>query len=149
MNIFNITQGKMVHKNDKWNISDKRGEEIAHRYIIDILKDSKNNTIPLSELVSLLNHQTKHIKFTNHNKKKPISLYLQCKYGSIINFLDKFTIYGQIKKPQIKKPQIKKKDIMYVKLMDSEITYNKSIDQNILHEYKDWILIDEEEFILV
>tara|TARA_B110000503_G_scaffold34377_1_gene55904 strand:+ start:178 stop:609 length:432 start_codon:yes stop_codon:yes gene_type:complete len=143
MNIFNITQGKMVHKNDKWNISDKRGEEIAHRYIIDILKDSKNNTIPLSELVSLLNHQTKHIKFTNHNKKKPISLYLQCKYGSIVNFLDKYTIYAQIKK------KIKEKDIMYVKLMDSEITYNKSIDQNILHEYKDWILIDEEEFILV
>ena len=143
MNIFNITQGKMVHKNDKWNISDKRGEEITHRYIIDILKDSKNNTIPLSELVSLLNHQTKHIKFTNHNKKKPISLYLQCKYGSIINFLDKYTIYAQIRK------KIKEKDIMYVKLMDSEITYNKSIDQNILHEYKDWILIDEEEFILV
>ena len=143
MNIFNITQGKMVHKNDKWNISDKRGEEIAHRYIIDILKDSKNNTIPLSELVSLLNHQTKHIKFTNHNKKKPISLYLQCKYGSIVNFLDKYTIYAQIRK------KIKEKDIMYVKLMDSEITYNKSIDQNILHEYKDWILIDEEEFILV
>ena len=133
----------MVHKNDKWNISDKRGEEIAHKYIIDILKDSKNNTIPLSELVSLLNHKTKHIKFTNHNKKKPISLYLQCKHGSIVNFLDKYTIYAQIKK------KIKEKDIMYVKLMDSEITYNKSIDQNILHEYKDWILIDEEEFILV
>ena len=131
----------MVHKNDKWNISDKRGEEIAHRYIIDILKDSKNNTIPLSELVSLLNHQTKHIKFTNHNKKKPISLYLQCKHGSIVNFLDKYTIYAQIKKQG--------KDIMYVKLMDSGITYNKSIDQNILHEYKDWILIDEEDFILV
>ena len=143
MNIFNIIQGKMVHKNDKWNISDKRGEEISHRYIIDILKDSKNNTIPLSELVNLLNHQTKHIKFTNHNKKKPISLYLQCKYGSIVNFLDKYTIYAQIRK------KIKEKDIMYVKLMDSEITYNKSIDQNILHEYKDWILIDEEEFILV
>ena len=136
----------MVHKNDKWNISDKRGEEIAHKYIIDILKDSKNNTIPLSELVSLLNHQTKHIKFTNHNKKKPISLYLQCKYGGIINFLDKYTIYGQIKQSQIKKQQ---KDIIYVKLMDSEITYNKSIDQNILHEYKDWILIDEDDFILV
>ena len=140
----------MVHKNDKWNISDKRGEEIAHRYIIDILKDSKNNTIPLSELVSLLNHQTKHIKFTNHNKKKPISLYLQCKHGSIVNFLDKYTIYGQIKQSQIKQSLKKQqKDIIYVKLMDSEITYNKSIDQNILHEYKDWILIDEDDFILV
>ena len=144
MNILNVIQSKMVHKNNKWNISDKRGEEISHKYIIDILKDSKNNTIPLSELVNLLNHQTKHIKFTNHNKKKPISLYLQCKYGGIINFLDKYTIYGQIK--QSLKQQ---KDTMYVKLMDSEITYNKSIDQNILHEYKDWILIDEEEFILV
>ena len=159
MNILNVIQSKMVHKNNKWNISDKRGEEISHKYIIDILKDSKNNTIPLSELVSLLNHKTKHIKITNHNKNKPLSLYLQCKYGGIINFLDKFTVYGQIKKPQIKKPQIKKPqikkpqikeiDIIYVKLMDSEITYNKSIDQNILYEYKDWILIDEEEFILV
>ena len=149
MNIFNVIQSKMVHKNDKWNISDKRGEEIAHKYIIDILKDSKNNTIPLSELVSLLNHQTKHIKFTNHNKKKPISLYLQCKYGGIINFLDKYTIYGQIKQSQIKQSLKQQKDTMYVKLMDSEITYNKSIDQNILHEYKDWILIDEDDFILV
>jgi len=139
MNILNVIQSKMVHKNNKWNISDKRGEEISHKYIIDILKDSKNNTIPLSELVSLLNHKTKHIKITNHNKNKPLSLYLQCKYGGIINFLDKFTIYGQIKEI----------DIIYVKLMDSEITYNKSIDQNILYEYKDWILIDEEEFILV
>jgi hypothetical protein len=129
----------MVHKNNRWNISDKRGQEIAHKYIIDILKDSKNTIILLSELVILLNQKTKHIKFTNHNKRKTISHYLTCKYGSITKFLDTYTIYGLMKQ----------NDTIHIKLMESEITYNKSIDQTILHEYKDWILIDEEEFILV
>ena len=36
MNKFNVILSKMVQKNNKWNISDKRGEEIAHRYIIEI-----------------------------------------------------------------------------------------------------------------
>ena len=35
----------MVHKNNKWNISKEKGEEIAHKYIIEILQDSKHNMI--------------------------------------------------------------------------------------------------------
>ena len=27
----------MVHKNNKWNISKEKAEEIAHKYIIEIL----------------------------------------------------------------------------------------------------------------
>ena len=117
---------KMVQRNNKWNISDKRGEEIAHRYIIEILKDSKHETISLSDLVILLNQRTKHIKFINHSKRKPLSVYLRCNYGNIINFLDKFVTYGIIKNNA---------DIQ-VKLMN----------HNLLNE---WILVDEEEFILV
>ena len=117
----------MVHSNMKWNISNKRGEEIAHRYIVEILKDSKHNTISLSDLVILLNQKTKHIKFINKSKRKPLSVYLRCNYGNIINFLDKFVAYGLIKKNA---------DIQ-VKLI------------NTVDEYRGWILVDEDEFILV
>jgi len=120
---------KMVQKNNKWNISDKRGEEIAHRYIVEILKDSKHNTISLSDLVILLNQKTKHIKFINHSKRKPLSVYLRCNYGNIINFLDKFVSYGLIRKDA-------NADNIQVKLMNHCVP-------------TDWILVDEDEFILV
>ena len=117
----------MVQKNNKWNISDKRGEEITHRYIIEILRDSKHNTLPLSDLVILLNQKTKHIKFIHQSKKKPLSVYLRCNYGTIINFLDKFETYGLLRKDT---------DIQ-VKLM------------NTVNEHNGWILVNEDEFILV
>ena len=126
MNKFNVIQSKMVQRNNKWNISDKRGEEIAHRYIVEILKDSKHETIPLSDLVILLNQRTKHIKFINHSKRKPLSVYIRCNYGSIINFLDKFVYYGLIRKNA---------DIQ-VKLINYD-------------EPTDWIVVDEDDFILV
>ena len=126
MNKYNIIQSIMVQKNNKWNISNKRSEEIAHRYIVEILKDSKHETISLSDLVILLNQRTKHIKFINHSKRKPLSVYLRCNYGNIINFLDKFVTYGLIRKNA---------DIQ-VKLMNQ-------------NDPTDWILVDEDEFILV
>jgi len=116
----------MVQGNNKWNISDKRGEEIVHRYIVKILKGSTHNTLPLSDLVISLNQKTKHIKFINHSKRKPISVYIRCNYGNMINFLDKFVTYGLLSKNA---------DIL-VKLMNNNLT-------------TDWILVDEDEFILV
>lgn len=129
----------MVHKNNKWNISKEKGEEIAHRYIIEILQDSKHNMISLSELSILLNQRTKHIKFIQYSKKKPMSVYMRCSYGNIINFLDNFTIYGVINNDS---------DIQ-IKLLDTEITNKKFIEQNIMNEHKDWILIDDEDFIMI
>jgi len=129
----------MVHKNNKWNISKEKGEEIAHRYIIEILQDSKHNMISLSELSILLNQRTKHIKFIQYSKKKPMSVYMRCSYGNIINFLDNFTIYGVINNDS---------DIQ-IKLLDTEITTKKFIEQNIMNEHKDWILIDDEDFIMI
>jgi len=129
----------MVHKNNKWNISKEKGEEIAHKYIIEILQDSKHNMISLFELSILLNQRTKHIKFIQYSKKKPMSVYMRCSYGNIINFLDNFTIYGVINNDS---------DIQ-IKLLDTEITNKKFIEQNIMNEHKDWILIDDEDFIMI
>jgi hypothetical protein len=135
-----VKKSNMVQINNKWNISDKQGGEIAHRFIINILKGSPHNTIPLSKLVKILNQHTKHIKFINHKKRKTISLYITCKYGSITHFLDTFTIYGLIHI----------NNIMHVKLIDTEIIHNKTIDPTILNEYKEWIFINNtDDYIIV
>lgn len=127
----------MVQKNNKWNISKEKGEEYAHRYIIEILKDSKNNTLGLSELIILLNQRTKHIHLSMHKKKKPISVYLKHVYGSFINFLDIYSFYGIIENGA---------DIKVI-LFDSELNSN-ILDPKIINEHKEWILINDD-FIFV
>ena len=125
----------MVLKNNKWNISKDKGEEYAHKYIIEILNDSKNNTLPLSDLIILLNQRTKHIKFINYNKKKPFSVYLRTVYGNIINFMDNYSFYAVISNGA---------DIK-IKLIDSELTH-KNLTDDIINEYREWTLIDTEDF---
>jgi hypothetical protein len=125
----------MVLKNNKWNISKDKGEEYAHKYIIEILNDSKNNTLPLSDLIILLNQRTKHIKFINTNKKKPFSVYLRTIYGNIINFMDNFSFYGVISNGA---------DIK-IKLIDSELNH-KNLTNDIINEYREWTLVDTEDF---
>lgn len=125
----------MVLKNNKWNISKDKGEGYAHKYIIEILNDSKNNTLSLSDLIILLNQRTKHIKFINTNKKKPFSVYLRTVYGNIINFMDNYSFYGVISNGA---------DIK-IKLIDSELNH-KNLTDDIINEYREWTLIDTEDF---
>jgi hypothetical protein len=138
MNIFNVVQGKMVQKNDKWNISKQKGEEIAHKYIIEILHDFNNKT-SLSNLIILLNQRTKHIKFSNHSKRKPLSVYLRSIYGSMTKFLDSYSIYGILKHGH---------DI-YVTLLEQNSGNHPDICSPLLHETNDWIIIKEDDFIMV
>ena len=139
MNIFNVGQGKMVHKNDKWNISKEKGVQIAHKYIIEILHDHNDNMTSLSNLVILMNQRTKHIKLTNKSVRKPLSVYLRNTYGSIVKFLDNYSIYGIIKNGT---------DI-YIKLLEQNSGSHPSIESPILKEKDDWILINEDDYILV
>ena len=125
----------MVLKNNKWNISKDKGEEYAHKYIIEILNDSKNNTLSLSDLIILLNQRTKHIKFINTNKKKPFSVYLRTVYGNIINFMDNYSFYAVISNGA---------DIK-IKLIDSELNH-KNLTDDIINEYRGWTLVDTEDF---
>ena len=127
----------MVQKNGKWNISKEKVEEYIHRYIIEILKDSKHNTLGLSELIILLNQRTKHINLSMHKKKKPISVYIKHVYGSFINFLDIYSFYGIIENGA---------DIKVI-LFDSELNSNV-LDPKIINENREWILINDD-FIFV
>ena len=140
---FNVYQVKqMAQKNNKWNISREKGEKYAHQYIIEILKGSKNNTTPLSELIILLNQRTKHIKLTNNSRIKPFSVYLRCIYGNIINFMDKFNFYGVIKN----------NDDIHIKLFETALYSNLDnaiFNDRMFNEYNEWILIETEEFVLI
>jgi len=127
----------MVQKNNKWNLSKEKGEELAHKYILEILHDSKNHRILMSDLIILLNQRTKHINLSIHKKKKPISVYVKNVYGSFINFLDIYSFYGIIENGA---------DIKVI-LFDSELNSN-ILDPKIINENREWILINDD-FIFV
>jgi hypothetical protein len=66
-----------------------------------------------------------------------MSVYLKSVYGSIINFLDNYGFYGII---------MNGRDIK-IKLLECQLSSNTI--RTYIQEYKEWILLDEEEFILV
>ena len=124
----------MVHKNNKWNLSINKGESIIHNTLQNILTNCVNNMIKIDELIVLMNQQTNHIKFITNHKKKPISTYIRCIYGSLIAFLDKYIIYALLEK---------NKDT-YVKLIENQ--FDGNINNN---NISNWELISHEEFILI
>jgi len=132
----------MVHKTSKWNISISKGEEFAHKYLIEILRENPNNTLSLQELIIQLNNRTKHIHFINNHKKKPFSVYIRDVYGSIINFLDKFLMYGILFKNEKK----------YIMLMEDYLKYNNYKESDNKINYNEWEFInidDVNDFILI
>ena len=56
MNKLFVNQSKMVHKNNKWNISKEKGAEIIHKNIIEIFSQNSGEKISLKELIVLMNH---------------------------------------------------------------------------------------------
>ena len=128
----------MVQKNIRWNISKEKGEKIAHDTIIDILIESKNNKLLLSDLIVLLNQRTKKIKLTNHRKNKQFSLYIKNVYGSMTDFLDNYSFYGLTFV----------KTSIYVSLIDSELI-KPNLTPSIINEYREWTMVDSEDFEFV
>tara|TARA_B110001452_G_C15171511_1_gene407179 strand:- start:591 stop:1001 length:411 start_codon:yes stop_codon:yes gene_type:complete len=133
----------MVQKNIRWNISKEKGEKIAHDNIIDILIESKNNKLLLSELIVLLNQRTKQIKLTNHRKNKQFSFYIKNVYGDMIQFLDNYSFYdlsnGLSNDPNPDKSSV------HVSLIDTELV-NTELTPSIINEYREWTLVDTDDF---
>jgi hypothetical protein len=116
---------------NKWNISKEKGEECAHKYIIEILRDSDQLTIALPQLVKLLDQRTKHITFIYGRKHKPISFYLKNVYGSFINFIDTYSFYGVSIK----------RGTTHIILIDREL-YHTTLTSPTMDEYREWTLVD-------
>jgi hypothetical protein len=123
----------MVHKSNKWSMSKERVEECVHVNIIEILKDADDNKMLLSDLIVLLNQQTKHIKLTNHKKNKQMSVYLKSVYGSVSNFIDTYSFYEVVHTLE---------DAITVKLIDTGLT-KESLNKSIINEYKEWSIVKE------
>ena len=104
-------------------------EKLKENYLI-----TEQNIIDFEKL-----KEDRILSYSNKNKRKPLSVYLRCKYGNIINFLDLYSFYGIINKNAN----------IQVKLIDSEINLNYKNNNNIFDDYKEWILLDEEDFILI
>ena len=83
----------MVHKNYKWNISKEKGQKIVYDMIEEILKEQKNNSIEISELIFLLNNRTKYLNITNHKKKKNIVNFIKINFGGIQQFIDNYDYF--------------------------------------------------------
>ena len=56
----------------------------------------------------------------------------------MLNFLDNYSMYGIMNQDAA----------IQVILIDTDLTYQK-LTSTIVNEYKEWILIDEEDFILI
>ena len=131
----------MVHKNIKWNISKSKGEEYAHKYLIEILSNEKDYCLPLQDLIIHLNNKTKHINFIIKNKKKPFSVYLKSMYGSFTKFLDKHLMYNIISTDKI-----------YIMLMNDYILNSNYKDTDNTFKINEWEFIHANElndFILI
>lgn len=130
----------MVHKNNKWNMSKKRGEEILHRNIIKIIKNSTDK-VSLNDLIILLNQNTKDIKFISNKQRKPISCYIRGTYGNLMAFINLFSMYGVIYH----------NNISYIVLMNHNVTEkHKHNNNDVLSEGIDsWELVSDDEFIII
>ncbi len=84
----------MVRNSFHWNITKEKGFEIIHMNIIEILREQPKKSIPLDQLVTLLNERTKYLKIHSSRKYNTLSKYIKMNYNGIVHFLDDYTMYG-------------------------------------------------------
>ena len=134
MNNFFVNQSKMVHKNNKWNISKEKGAEIIHRNIIEIFSLNGGEKISLKDLIVLMNQKTNKIKFVCNKQKKSISTYIRSVYGNFTNFLEEYSMYGIM--------EFNKEIYIIVFENDVDPKYNYG-------RLSDWELINSDDYVLV
>ena len=125
----------MVRDSLKWKFSDEKCCEIVHLTIIDLLNEKKNKTLPLNELVILMNSRTRLYKISNHKKYNSFSKYLKLKHGGFVNFVENYNIYGIIKTDK----QISVR--LYPNLV--ELANIKNIEKRITKD-SEWTIIDDD-----
>ena len=81
-------------KKFQWNILENEMQNIIHKNIISILKNSPKNKIPLNDFIKLLNEKTNHLKIHNNKRYNSTSKYIKYQYNGITKFLDDYNIYG-------------------------------------------------------
>ena len=122
-NLFNLS--KMVRNNYKWNIDKEKGIMIAKDNITNLLKESKNNTLELNEVVFLLNNRTRNLDLKNNNKKKTLTNFLKIVCKGVLQFIDDYDDYLVIKK----------NDKIFISYNNKKILFS---------DFDEWIFINKE-----
>ena len=78
----------MVHKNYKWNISQKEGKTLVLKVIREILEEKKDNSMNYQELMLLIQNRTSSMDITHNKKKKSLLNFIRVNYGSIEQLVD-------------------------------------------------------------
>ena len=118
----------MVSNNYKWNIDKEKGILIAKDNITKILKESKNNTLELNEVVFLLNNRTRNLDLKNNNKKKTLTNFLKIVCNGVLQFIDDYDDYLVIKK----------NNYIYISYNNKKNLFAE------FDEFDEWIFINKE-----
>jgi len=124
----------MDQNNIKWNINSEKCFEIIHLTLIDILKESKDYTKSINDIIRLLNSRTKLYKLHNSRKYNSFSKYIKLEYNGFLKFIENYIFYEIIKTD---------KDIN-IKLYKNLVNIDDLINNGKrLTKDSEWILIDE------
>ena len=123
----------MSQNSIQWNYSEEKIFEIIHLALIDILKEMKDKTCHLKQLVSLLNSKSKVNRISNDRKYNLFSKYLKIEHNGILNFIEDYNFYEIIRKEQK----------IFVKLHEElinkkDLNWGKRITKD-----SEWILVDD------
>ena len=124
----------MDQNNIKWNINSEKCFEIIHLTLIDILKESKDYTKSINDIIRLLNSRPKLYKLHNSRKYNSFSKYIKLEYNGFLKFIENYIFYEIIKTD---------KDIN-IKLYKNLVNIDDLINNGKrLTKDSEWILIDE------
>jgi len=123
----------MSQNSIKWNYSEEKIFEIIHLALIDILKEKKDKTCHLKQLVSLLNSKSKVNRINNDRKYNQFSKYLKIEHNGILNFIEDYNFYEIIRKEQK----------IFVKLHEELINKNDLNWGKRITKDSEWILVDD------
>ena len=123
----------MSHNSIKWNYSAEKIFEIIHLALIDILKEKKDKTCHLKQLVSLLNSKSKVNRINDDRKYNLFSKYLKIEHNGILNFIEDYNFYEIIRK----------EEKIFVKLHEELINKNDLNWGKRITKDSEWILVDD------
>jgi len=125
----------MSQNSIKWNYSAEKIFEIIHLALIDILKEKKDKTCHLKQLVSLLNSKSKVNRINNDRKYNQFSKYLKIEHNGILNFIEDYNFYEIIRNEQK----------IFVKLHEELINKNDLNWGKRITKDSEWILVDDSD----
>jgi hypothetical protein len=116
----------MGYQNYNWNIELNEGLNLAFNTIKDILKEKKNNSIDLNDLIFLINIRTTNKKIKKDNKIITLTKFLKFSSSGVLKFIYKY-------------------DDFFVSENKGKIIITLNNKDKLFNEFDEWIFINKEK----